>query len=61
MLYTQYYAKKKQMEDSGVRNVERWLWHGTHGGSTVAANICDKGFDRNYNSGKQVFFRKVLV
>lgn len=56
MLYTQYFAKKKQMENAGQTNVERWLWHGTHGGNAVAANICEKGFDRNYNSGTEVFY-----
>ena len=53
-LYTQYFAKKKQMENAGGTNVERFLWHGTHGGLAVTKSINEKGFDRNYNSGKRM-------
>ena len=49
-LYTQYMAKKKQMELANPSgNVERILWHGTNW--QVVDNINKKGFDRNYNSG----------
>ena len=44
-------AKKQQMEhaNAGRTHIEQTLWHGTSG--AVVANINNKGFDRNYNSG----------
>lgn len=60
-LYTQYYAKKKQMEMAGTKNIEKMLWHGTHGGLAVARNINEKGFDRNYNSGMTVTYCQLFI
>ena len=50
-LFTQYMAKMQQMEhaNAGRTHIEQTLWHGTSG--AVVANINNKGFDRNYNSG----------